>query len=90
MVLESPCDPLMRQKKLVEQSSNNIYCCLTFKQQALEERSSLQSLNSQLQHKLAEYFKKKKVNTWLKCYKFTNTKTKLIFYNVYLDTNYKY
>ncbi|XP_068762170.1 cilia- and flagella-associated protein 184-like [Montipora capricornis] len=29
-------------------------------QQALEERSSLQSLNSQLQHKLAEYFKKKK------------------------------
>ncbi|XP_020613200.1 coiled-coil domain-containing protein 96-like [Orbicella faveolata] len=29
-------------------------------QQALEERSSLQSLNAQLQHKLAEYFKKKK------------------------------
>ena len=33
-----------------------------FWQQALEERSSLQSLNAQLQHKLAEYFKKKKVN----------------------------
>ncbi|KAM7426029.1 Coiled-coil domain-containing protein 96 [Porites harrisoni] len=29
-------------------------------QQALEERSSLQALNAQLQHKLAEYFKKKK------------------------------
>ncbi|RMX54659.1 hypothetical protein pdam_00009337 [Pocillopora damicornis] len=29
-------------------------------QQALEERSALQSLNAQLQHKLAEYFKKKK------------------------------
>lgn len=32
-----------------------------FLQQALEERSALQSLNAQLQHKLAEYFKKKKV-----------------------------
>ncbi|EDO40032.1 predicted protein, partial [Nematostella vectensis] len=29
-------------------------------QQALEERSSLMSLNAQLQHKLAEYFRKKK------------------------------
>ena len=40
-----------------------IYVCMfIFWQQALEERSSLQSLNAQLQHKLAEYFKKKKVN----------------------------
>jgi hypothetical protein len=30
-------------------------------QQAVEERSALQTLNSQFQHKLAEYFKKKKV-----------------------------
>lgn len=35
-----------------------------FLQQALEERSTLQSLNAQLQHKLAEYFKKKKVYLW--------------------------
>jgi hypothetical protein len=28
----------------------------------VEERSALQTLNSQFQHKLAEYFKKKKVN----------------------------
>ena len=27
----------------------------------MEDRSSLQSLNAQLQHKLAEYFRKKKV-----------------------------
>ena len=50
-----------------------LYCCkliffllLHFLQQALEERSSLQSLNSQLQHKLAEYFKKKKVSCYEK------------------------
>ena len=42
------------------ESVNHNYC-LIFKQQALEERASLQSQNSQLQHKLAEYFKKKKV-----------------------------
>ncbi|CAB3994329.1 Hypothetical predicted protein [Paramuricea clavata] len=31
-------------------------------QQAVEERSALQTLNSQFQHKLAEYFKKKKTD----------------------------
>ena len=38
--------------------------CFTFFysiQDALEERSRLQNTNKQLQHKLAEYFKKKKV-----------------------------
>lgn len=44
------------------------FLLLNFLQQALEERSSLQSLNSQLQHKLAEYFKKKKVSFYKKCY----------------------
>lgn len=32
-------------------------------QQAVEERSALQTLNLQYQHKLAEYFRKKKVQT---------------------------
>ena len=45
-----------------------IFLLLNFLQQALEERSSLQSLNSQLQHKLAEYYKKKKVSFYTKCY----------------------
>ncbi|KAK3705171.1 hypothetical protein QZH41_013975, partial [Actinostola sp. cb2023] len=44
-----PEEPLYNRQELIEKYH-----------QALEERSSLQSLNAQLQHKLAEYFKKKK------------------------------
>ena len=33
-------------------------------QEVREERVQLQNFNNQLQHKLAEYFKKKKVDFW--------------------------